>query len=83
MATPTKREAADAKAALKTYNSMTYWPIKTAGLDKAAVQKAIDQQVAAGKASEGKSGIKPDKTPVTYDQLVDLTIWSAAEKVKK
>ena len=83
MAAPTKREAADAKAALKTYNSMTYWPIKTAGLDKAAVQKAIDQQVAAGKASEGKSGIKPDKTPVTYDQLVDLTIWSAAEKVKK
>ena len=83
MAAPTKREPADAKAALKTYNSMTYWPIKTAGLDKAAVQKAIDQQVAAGKASEGKSGIKPDKTPVTYDQLVDLTIWSAAEKVKK
>jgi NitT/TauT family transport system substrate-binding protein len=83
MASPTKREPADAKAALKTYNAMEYWPRKTAGLDKTAVQKAIDQQVAAGKASEGKSGIKPDKTPVSYDALVDLTVWAAAEKVKK
>jgi len=83
MAAPTKRETADAKVALKTYNDMEYWPRKSAGLDKTAVQKAIDQQVAAGKASEGKSGIKPDKTPVSYDKLVDLTIWSAAEKVKK
>jgi len=83
MAAPTKREPADAKAALKAYNAMDYWTSKTAGLDKVAVEKAIAQQVAAGKASEGKSGIKPDKTAVTYDQLVDLSIWSAAEKVKK
>ena len=27
--------------------------------------------------------IKPDKTAVTYDQLVDLTIWRDAEKVKR
>jgi NitT/TauT family transport system substrate-binding protein len=83
MAAPTKREPADAKAALAAYNAMEYWPLKTAGLDKTAVQKAIDQQVSAGKASEGKSGIKPDKTPVTYDALTDLTVWAAAEKVKK
>jgi NitT/TauT family transport system substrate-binding protein len=83
MAAPTKRDPADAKAALATYNGMGYWPTKTAGLDKTAVEKAIAQQVAAGKASGGKSGIKPDKTAVTYDNFVDLTVWRDAEKVKK
>jgi len=83
MAEPTKREKPDAMAALKAYNELGYWPSKDAGLDKTAMQKAIDQQVAAGKASEGKSGIKPDKTPVSYEQLVDLTVWADAEKVKK
>jgi ABC-type nitrate/sulfonate/bicarbonate transport system substrate-binding protein len=82
-AAPTKREKPDAMAALKAYNEMEYWPSKTPGLDKTAVSKAIAQQVAAGKASEGKSGIKPDKTPVSYDQLVDLTVWADAQKVKK
>jgi NitT/TauT family transport system substrate-binding protein len=83
IAVVTKREKPDAKAALAAFNAIGYWPIKTPGLDKASVEKSIAQQVAAGKASQGKAGIKPDKTPVTYDQLTDLTVWAAAEKVKK
>jgi NitT/TauT family transport system substrate-binding protein len=79
----TKREKPDALAALREYNKMEFWPNGHAGLGKAPVEKAIANQVNVGKATEGKSGIKPDKTPVTYDKFVDLTVWRDAEKVKK
>jgi ABC-type nitrate/sulfonate/bicarbonate transport system substrate-binding protein len=79
----TKREKPDALAALREYNKMEFWPNNRSGLAKEPIERAIRAQVAAGKATEGKSGIKPDKTAVAYDQFVDLTIWRDAEKLKK
>jgi ABC-type nitrate/sulfonate/bicarbonate transport system substrate-binding protein len=79
----TKRDKPDALDALREYNKMEFWPNGHVGLAKGPVEKAINAQVAIGKSTEGKSGIRPDKTPVTYNDFVDLTVWRDAEKVKK
>jgi ABC-type nitrate/sulfonate/bicarbonate transport system substrate-binding protein len=82
-AAPTMRELADATNAVKVYNAMEFWPNGHPGLTQKRLETSLQSQVRAGKATEGRSGIKPDKTPVTYDQLVDLSIWRDAEKVKR
>jgi ABC-type nitrate/sulfonate/bicarbonate transport system substrate-binding protein len=82
-AAPTMREPSDATHAIKVYNAMEFWPNGHPGLTQKRLETSRDSQVRAGKATEGRSGIKPDKTPVTYDQLVDLSIWRDAEKVKR
>ena len=79
----TKRDKADALKALAAYNKMQFWPLHTAGLDKARVERAIANQVNVGKISKGRSGINPSKKPPTYAQMVDLSVWRAAEKLKK
>jgi NitT/TauT family transport system substrate-binding protein len=79
----TAREAPDAKWALGEYNKLEYWPIGHAGLTKARVDTAIASQVNAGKATKGKSGIDPEKKAVTYEDMVDLSVWNDAQKVKK
>jgi NitT/TauT family transport system substrate-binding protein len=79
----TKRDKPDALAALREYNKMEFWPNGHVGLNRARLETAVNAQVAIGKSTEGKSGIRPDKTPVAYDQFTDLTVWADAQKVKK
>ncbi|MGE3247300.1 MAG: ABC transporter substrate-binding protein [Beijerinckiaceae bacterium] len=78
----TKRTPEEAKAAIPQLVAITFWPKGTAGLDKKRVEGAIANQVRVGKFSKGRSGINPAKTPVTYDQITDLSVWEAAQKMK-
>lgn len=83
MAAPTKRGIEDAKFSVNAYTKMMFWPKGTAGLEKGRIEKAIANQVGVGKRTKGRGGIKPEKTPVTFDQLVDSSLWADAEKLKK
>jgi len=83
IAAVTKREKADALHALKAYNAMEFWPSNHAGLTKDRVMNAVNSQARIGKITKGKSGINPAKKPPTYEQLVDLSVWADAEKLKK
>ena len=79
----TKRDKAAALAALAAYNKMQFWPLDSAGLDQARVERAIANQANIGKISKGRSGINPAKTPPTFAQMVDLSVWRDAAKMKK
>jgi NitT/TauT family transport system substrate-binding protein len=83
MAAPTKRDVPDAKYSITAYSKMMFWPKGTVGLDKARLDGAIKNQVAVGQRTKGRGGINPEKTPVTVEQLTDLTLWADAEKLKK
>lgn len=78
----TKRPPDEAKVAFKELNKLTFWPKGTVGLDRKRMEGAIKNQVRVGKITKGRAGINPKKTPVTYDQFVDLKIWEAAKKLK-
>lgn len=82
-AAPTKRKMADAIISLKAYNKMEFWPNGHAGLNKSRIEKAVQNQVRVGKRTKGRGGIKPNKKPVTYDEMVDLSIWKDAAKMMK
>lgn len=79
----TKRTLADAKTALGLFLNIGFWPQNNVGLDKSRIEKASANQARVGKITKGRGGIKPGKTPVTYEQMVDLSVWAAAEKMKK
>lgn len=83
IASVTKRSKAEALAALAAYNKMGFWPLNSAGLAKSRIEKAIANQVRIGKISKGRSGINPSKKPPTYAQMVDLSVWRDAQKLKK
>lgn len=72
LAAPTGRTHDEAKTALAAFNAIGAWPTNDDGLDKAKLQYMIDNQVKIG-------GIQPGKTPVTYDRLVDRSVWHDAE----
>jgi NitT/TauT family transport system substrate-binding protein len=78
----TKRSPEEAKIAIPQLVAITYWPKGTAGLDQKRVEGAIANQVRVGKISKGRSGINPKKKPVSYGDIVDLSIWDAAQKLK-
>jgi len=67
----TGRSAADNLPALKEFNAMEFWPYEKDGLNKDSIDKTIATQVRVG-------GIKADKTPVTYEQLTDPSLWKDA-----
>lgn len=83
MADPTKRSTTDALTALHAYNAMEFWPNGHAGLSKSRIVKAVGNQVRVGKITKGRGGIKPGKTPVSYENMVDLTIWADAAKLSR
>ena len=83
MAAPTKRGIEDAKYSVTEYTKMMFWPKGTVGLEKGRLEKAVANQVAVGKRTKGRGGIKPEKTPVSFEQLTDLSLWGDAEKMKK
>lgn len=82
MSAPTKRTGNDAIYAVNEYRKMYFWPNGTVGLGKSRIMKAVANQVAVGKRTKGRGGIKPNKTPVTYEQMTDLSLWADAEKLK-
>ncbi len=76
-AAPTGRNLAESKEALKGYLANGEWPITSDELDRGRLEATIAEQVKIG-------AIKPGKTPVTYDRLVDRSIWrDAAALVEK
>ena len=76
IATVTGRTATEAKPALKGYIDMDFWPNRTDGLTRQNIESVIKTQVAIG-------GIRPGKTPVTYDQLIDQSLWKDALTLTK
>ncbi|MGI9569595.1 MAG: ABC transporter substrate-binding protein [Desulfobulbia bacterium] len=79
-ASVTKREMEVAKKALNGFLAIKFWPTDNSGLKKERVEKAIANQVRVGKITKGRGGIKPDKKPVSYEQMVDLSVYDDAKK---
>jgi NitT/TauT family transport system substrate-binding protein len=65
------RSAEESKVALKSFVAIGYWPTNDDGLDRGKLEAVIAAQVKAG-------GIRPGKQPVSYDRLVDHTVWQDA-----
>ena len=56
---------------MQQYRTLGFWPATDAGLPRPKLDALI--------AIQAKNGsIRPDKTPVRYDQLVDTAIWDDA-----
>jgi len=71
------RSAEQSKVALKRFVAINYWPTSDDGLDRGKLEAVIAAQVKAG-------GIRPGKQPVSYDRLIDHTVWqNAAELIGK
>jgi len=71
LAAPTGRTHDEAKTALAAFNAIGAWPTNDDGLDQAKLEFMIQNQIKIG-------GIQPGKTPVTYDRLVDRSVWRDA-----
>jgi ABC-type nitrate/sulfonate/bicarbonate transport system substrate-binding protein len=71
IATVTTRTKEQAKNALAFLNPIDYWPAKHDGLDEKSLNAVIQTMVKIG-------NIRPGKTPVTYERLVDRTLWRDA-----
>jgi ABC-type nitrate/sulfonate/bicarbonate transport system substrate-binding protein len=67
----TTRTKEQAKGALAFLNPLGYWPHKDDGLDEKKLNAVIQTMVKVG-------DIRPGKTPVTYDRLVDRSVWQDA-----
>jgi NitT/TauT family transport system substrate-binding protein len=71
LAAPTGRTHDEAKTALTAFNGIGAWPTNDDGLDQEKLEYMIQNQIKIG-------GIQPGKTPVTYDRLVDRSVWRDA-----
>jgi NitT/TauT family transport system substrate-binding protein len=60
-----------AEKALKMYLDMNFWPHETDGLTRKNLELV-------GKIQKTVGNIKADKTPVTYERLVDPSVWRDA-----
>lgn len=77
LAASTGRTQAEAKQAVADYVANDEWPTDDDGLDRTKLDALIAGQVKTG-------GIQPGRTPVTYDRLVDQSVWrDAAELIAK
>jgi NitT/TauT family transport system substrate-binding protein len=77
----TKRKIGDATSAVKVFTEFNYWPRGTNGLNKKRIARTVKIQAIVGKKTKGKSGIKPGKKPVSFDQLTDVSVWIDAAKL--
>jgi ABC-type nitrate/sulfonate/bicarbonate transport system substrate-binding protein len=75
-ASPTGLDKAVAKATIKPLLDIDYWPVKDNGLDR----KRLEALTAVLKKT---GGIMADKEPVTYDRLVDASVWNDAVAMTK
>ncbi len=76
IATATGRSAKLAKEALPKLYQIEFWPAGHDGLAKANLEKVIAVEKEIG-------GIKPGKQPVSYDRLVDRSVWKDANALVK
>ena len=74
LAAPTGRTKAEAKKAVADYVANDEWPTGDDGLDRAKLDALIADQVKTG-------GIQPGRAPVTYQRLVDQSVWRDAAAV--
>jgi ABC-type nitrate/sulfonate/bicarbonate transport system substrate-binding protein len=75
-AAPTGHDKAIAKATIQPLIDIDYWPAANDGLDRKRLEGLIAVMKKIG-------GIKPDKEPVTYDRLVDESVWRDASAMVK
>jgi NitT/TauT family transport system substrate-binding protein len=73
-AAPTGRSFEDAKASTRMYIAMEFWPKSGPGLSKDKIDEVIATQKKVG-------GIRPDKTPVTYERFANLGLYEEAAKL--
>jgi NitT/TauT family transport system substrate-binding protein len=76
IAAVTTRTKEQAKNALTFLNPIGYWPVTDDGLDQKKLEAVIETMVRVG-------NIRPGKTPVSYDRLVDRSIWRDAAAMVK
>jgi len=62
--------------ALKEFLAINFWAAKDDGLPRNKIE-------AVAKLMKKIGAIKPGKTPVTYDQLVDTSVWKDANAMVK
>jgi ABC-type nitrate/sulfonate/bicarbonate transport system substrate-binding protein len=74
IATVTTRTKEQAKAALAMLNPLGYWPTNDDGLDQKKLEAVTQTMAKIG-------NIRPGKTPVSYDRLVDRSVWQDAVKL--
>jgi ABC-type nitrate/sulfonate/bicarbonate transport system substrate-binding protein len=75
-AMPTGHPKEISKAALKQFLAVGFWSHETDGLDKTKLEAVIALMKKIG-------GIQPGKEAVTYDRLVDQTVWRDAVALLK
>lgn len=76
IATATGRTAKLAQEILPRLYQIAYWPVGNDGLARANLENVVEVERQLG-------GIKPGKTPVPYEQLVDRTVWKDANALVK
>jgi len=76
VATATGRTPSLAKEAMARLYKIDFWPVGHNGLTKANLEAVIAVEKEIG-------GIKPGKEPVSYDRLVDNTVWKDANALVK
>ena len=64
------------KATIKPLLDIDYWPVDNDGLNRPRLERLITLMKKVG-------GIRPDKEPVNYDQLVDQSVWHDAIDLTK
>jgi NitT/TauT family transport system substrate-binding protein len=70
----TTRTTEQSKSALEFLNPLGYWPTEDDGLDEKKLSSVIQVMVKVG-------NIRPGKTPVSYERLVDRSVWKDAVKL--
>jgi ABC-type nitrate/sulfonate/bicarbonate transport system substrate-binding protein len=65
-----------AKAALARYLEIGFWATKDDGMGRAKLEAVAANQVKVG-------NVKPGKTPPTFEQLVDPSVWRDANALVK
>lgn len=76
IATVTGHSEAVCKAALKRFLAIDFWAVKDDGLPSKKIE-------AVAKRMKKIGAIKPGKEPVSYDKLVDPTVWKDANAMVK
>jgi NitT/TauT family transport system substrate-binding protein len=73
-AEPTGRKPEDAKRALDGYVKMGFWPRNSHGLPQKNIDAVVEVQKRVG-------SIKPDSAPVTYERLVNTSLYDEAARL--
>jgi ABC-type nitrate/sulfonate/bicarbonate transport system substrate-binding protein len=76
IATNTGHTEAVNKEALKQFLAIGFWAVNDDGMPR-------DKLEATVKLMKKVGAIKPDKVPVSFEQLVDATVWKDANAMVK